>query len=132
LELIGRLKKDIGTSVILITHDLGVIAEAAEHVAVMYTGQVVEYASVENLFSTPLHPYTVGLMESIPKIDAPWGRDEHLKVIPGVVPGLHNLPRGCTFQDRCPHTMQICREEEPQLKEHLPMHRVHCWLYEQK
>jgi oligopeptide/dipeptide ABC transporter ATP-binding protein len=132
LELIGRLKKDIGTSVILITHDLGVIAEAAEHVVVMYTGQVVEYASVENLFSTPLHPYTVGLMESIPKIDAAWGRDEYLKVIPGVVPSLHNLPRGCTFQVRCPHTMQICREEEPQLKEHLPRHRVHCWLYEQK
>ena len=76
LELIGKLKQDIGTSVILITHDLGVIAEAAEHVAVMYTGQVVEYASVENLFSAPLHPYTVGLMESIPKIDAPWGRDD--------------------------------------------------------
>jgi peptide/nickel transport system ATP-binding protein/oligopeptide transport system ATP-binding protein len=129
LELIGRLKKDTGASVILITHDLGVIAEAAEHVAVMYTGQVVECASVESLFSRPLHPYTVGLMESIPKIDAARGRDEYLKVIPGMVPSLHNLPQGCTFQDRCPHTMQICREEEPQLKEHLPGHKVHCWLY---
>ncbi len=132
LELIGRLKKEMGTSVILITHDLGVIAESAEHVAVMYTGQVVEYASAENLFATPLHPYTVGLMESIPKIDAPWGRDDHLKVIAGVVPSLHNLPQGCTFQDRCPHTMQICREEEPRLEEYLPMHKVHCWLYGQK
>ena len=132
LELIGRLKKDTGASVILITHDLGVIAEAAEHVAVMYTGQIVEYASVESLFSAPLHPYTVGLMESIPKIDAPGGRDEYLKVIPGVVPSLYNLPRGCAFQDRCPRTMQICREEEPQLKEYLPGHKVHCWLYEQK
>ena len=129
LELIGKLKKDTGAAVILITHDLGVIAEAAEHVAVMYTGQVVEYASVESLFSRPLHPYTVGLMESIPKIDAARGRDEYLKVIPGMVPSLHNLPHGCTFQDRCPHTMQICREEEPQLKEHLPGHKVHCWLY---
>jgi len=132
LELISRLKKDTGTSVILITHDLGVIAEAAEHVAVMYTGQVVEYAPVGKLFSTPLHPYTVGLMESIPRIDLAWGRDEYLKVIPGIVPSLHDLPQGCTFQDRCPHTMQICREEEPQFKEHLPKHRVHCWLYDQK
>jgi peptide/nickel transport system ATP-binding protein/oligopeptide transport system ATP-binding protein len=132
LELISRLKKDTGTSVILITHDLGVIAEAAEHVAVMYTGQVVEYAPVGKLFSTPLHPYTVGLMESIPRIDLAWGRDEYLKVIPGIVPSLHDLPQGCTFQDRCPHTMQICREEEPQFKEHLPKHIVHCWLYDQK
>jgi peptide/nickel transport system ATP-binding protein/oligopeptide transport system ATP-binding protein len=132
LELIGKLKQDIGTSVILITHDLGVIAEAAEHVAVMYTGQIVEYASVENLFSKPLHPYTVGLMESIPKIDAPWGRDAYLKVIPGAVPSLHNLPQGCTFQGRCAHTMQICREEEPQLKEYMPRHRVHCWLFGKK
>ena len=129
LELIGRLKKDTGASVMLITHDLGVIAEAAEHVAVIYTGQVVEYASVEDLFSGPLHPYTVGLMESIPKMDAARARDEYLKVIPGIVPSLHNLPQGCTFQERCQHTMQICREEEPQLKEHLPGHKVHCWLY---
>jgi oligopeptide/dipeptide ABC transporter ATP-binding protein len=132
LELIGRLKKDTGASVMLITHDLGVIAEAAQHVAVIYTGQVVEYASVESLFSSPLHPYTVGLMESIPKIDAARARDEYLKVIPGIVPSLHNLPQGCTFQDRCQHTMQICREEEPQLWEHLPGHKVHCWLYERK
>jgi len=132
LELIGKLKKDTGASVMLITHDLGVIAQAAEHVAVIYTGQVVEYASVESLFARPLHPYTVGLMESIPKIDAARGRDEYLKVISGSVPSLHNLPRGCTFQDRCPHTMQICREEEPHLWEHLPAHRVHCWLYERK
>jgi oligopeptide/dipeptide ABC transporter ATP-binding protein len=132
LELIRKLKREVGTSVILITHDLGVIAEAAEHVAIMYTGQIVEYASVENLFSAPLHPYTVGLMESIPRIDATRGRDEYLKVIPGIVPSLHNLPQGCTFQDRCPHTMEICRKEEPHLKEHLPGHTVHCWLYEKK
>jgi oligopeptide/dipeptide ABC transporter ATP-binding protein len=132
LELIGRLKKDTGASVMLITHDLGVIAEAAQHVAVIYTGQVVEYASVESLFARPLHPYTVGLMESIPKIDVAHARDEYLKVIPGTVPSLHNLPLGCTFQDRCPHTMQICREEEPQLWERLSGHKVHCWLHEQK
>jgi peptide/nickel transport system ATP-binding protein len=132
LELIGRLKRDTGASVMLITHDLGVIAEAAEHVAVIYTGQVVEYASVESLYATPLHPYTVGLMESIPKIDAADSRNEHLNVIPGMVPSLYNLPQGCTFQERCPHTMQICREKEPQLWEQLPGHKVHCWLYEQK
>ncbi len=132
LELIGRLKKETGASVMLITHDLGVIAQAAEHVAVIYTGQVVEYASVESLYATPLHPYTVGLMESIPKIDAADARNEHLNVIPGMVPSLYNLPRGCTFQERCPHTMQICREKEPHLWEHLPGHKVHCWLYEQR
>jgi len=132
LELLRRLKKETGASVMLITHDLGVIAQAAEHVAVVYTGQVVEYASVESLFARPLHPYTVGLMESIPKIDAVSGRDEYLKAISGTVPSLHNLPQGCTFQDRCPHTMQICREEEPQLWEHLPAHKVHCWLYKPK
>ena len=132
LELIGRLKRETGASVMLITHDLGVIAEAAEHVAVIYTGQVVEYASVESLYATPLHPYTVGLMESIPKIDAADARNEHLNVIPGMVPSLYDLPQGCTFQDRCPRTMKICREKEPQLWEHLPGHKVHCWLYEQK
>ncbi|HUH66215.1 MAG TPA: ABC transporter ATP-binding protein [Syntrophales bacterium] len=129
LDLIGKLRKEIGMSVILITHDLGVIAEAADNVAVMYTGQVVEYTSVENLFGTPLHPYTVGLMESIPRIDGAEGRNEYLKVIRGVVPSLYDLPVGCTFQERCPHTMQICREVEPELKEYLPGHRVHCWLY---
>lgn len=130
IDLISSLKEDIGTSVILITHDLGVIAEAAQYVAVMYTGGIVEYASVNDLFSKPLHPYTVGLMESIPKIDKVLGPDEYLKVIPGTVPSLYNLPDGCSFQDRCPHVMKICREEKPQLKETTPGHKVHCWLYE--
>ncbi len=130
IELINRLKEDLGTSVILITHDLGVIAEAAQHVAVMYTGGIVEYTSVKNLFSKPLHPYTVGLMESIPKIDRTPGADERLKAIAGNVPSLYNLPPGCTFQDRCPHVMKICREVEPALKDSYPGHKVHCWLYE--
>lgn len=129
IDLMNRLKDDVGTSIILITHDLGVIAEAAQYVAVMYTGGIVEYSSAENLFSTPLHPYTVGLMESMPKINAQEGQDEYLKVIPGVVPPLYNLPMGCSFQDRCPHVMNICREEEPLLKEKNPGHKVHCWLY---
>jgi oligopeptide/dipeptide ABC transporter ATP-binding protein len=129
IDLMNRLKEDVGTSIILITHDLGVIAEAAQYVAVMYTGGIVEYSSAGNLFSTPLHPYTVGLMESIPKITASWGKDEYLKVIPGVVPPLYNLPAGCSFQERCPHVMNICREKEPLLKEKNPGHKVHCWLY---
>ncbi len=129
LDLINRLKQDSGTSVILITHDLGVIAEASQHVAVMYTGQIVEYAAVNDLFSTPLHPYTKGLMESIPRIDDIPGQDGYLKAIAGVVPSLYNLPNGCTFQDRCPDVMEICRENEPELKENSPGHKVHCWLY---
>jgi oligopeptide/dipeptide ABC transporter ATP-binding protein len=129
IDLMNRLKEDVGTSIILITHDLGVIAEAAQYVAVMYTGGIVEYSSAGDLFSKPLHPYTVGLMESIPKITASWGKDEYLKVIPGVVPPLYNLPAGCSFQERCPHVMNICREKEPLLKEKNPGHKVHCWLY---
>jgi oligopeptide/dipeptide ABC transporter ATP-binding protein len=129
LDLINRLKQDSGASVILITHDLGVIAEASQHVAVMYTGQIVEYAPVNDLFSTPLHPYTKGLMESIPRIDDVPGREEYLKAIAGVVPSLYNLPKGCTFHDRCPYVMDICRENEPVLKENSPGHKVHCWLY---
>jgi peptide/nickel transport system ATP-binding protein len=130
IDLINKSKADVGTSVILITHDLGVIAEAAQFVAVMYTGKIVEYTSASSLFSTPLHPYTVGLMESIPKIDGSSGHGEYLKVIPGVVPSLYDLPKGCSFQDRCSHTMEICREAEPQLKEKSSGHKVRCWLYE--
>ncbi|MEN6320610.1 MAG: ABC transporter ATP-binding protein [Syntrophaceae bacterium] len=130
IELINKSKADVGTSVILITHDLGVIAEAAQFVAIMYTGKIVEYTSASSLFSTPLHPYTVGLMESIPKIDGISGHGEYLKVIPGVVPSLYDLPKGCSFQDRCSHTMEICRKEEPQLKEKSFGHKVRCWLYE--
>jgi oligopeptide/dipeptide ABC transporter ATP-binding protein len=130
IDLINKSKADVGTSVILITHDLGVIAEAAQFVAVMYTGKIVEYTSASSLFSTPLHPYTVGLMESIPKIDGISGQGEYLKVIPGVVPSLYDLPKGCSFQDRCSPSMEICREVEPQLKEKSFGHKVRCWLYE--
>jgi oligopeptide/dipeptide ABC transporter ATP-binding protein len=130
IDLMNRLKEDVGTSIILITHDLGVIAETAQYVAVMYTGGIVEYSSAENLFSSPLHPYTVGLMESIPKITPSGKQNEYLKVIPGVVPPLYNLPEGCSFQDRCSHVMKICRVEGPLLKERNPGHRVRCWLYD--
>ena len=129
IDLMNRLKEEVGTSIILITHDLGVIAEAAQYVAVMYTGGIVEYSCAENLFSSPLHPYTVGLMESIPKMSTSGRQNGYLKVIPGVVPPLYDLPKGCSFQDRCPHVMNICREETPLLKEKNPGHRVRCWLY---
>jgi oligopeptide/dipeptide ABC transporter ATP-binding protein len=130
IDLINKSKEDIGMSVILITHDLGIIAEAVQFVAVMYTGKIVEYASVNNIYNTPLHPYTVGLMESIPSIKHSYEQSDYLKVIPGIVPSLYNLPVGCSFQDRCSHTMDICREVEPQLREKSPGHMVRCWLYE--
>jgi peptide/nickel transport system ATP-binding protein len=129
IELINKLKDEVGTSVVLITHDLGVVAGAAQFAAVMYAGKVVEYAAVESLFSTPRHPYTVGLMESIPKLDDESGATKDLKVIPGVVPNLYELPVGCSFQDRCPYTMDVCREQEPRLLEYRRGHQVRCWKY---
>jgi len=129
VDLINTLKGEVGTSVVLITHDLGIIAEAAQFAAVMYAGKVVEYSSVEGLFSNPLHPYTVGLMESVPKVGTPSDNKRDLKVIPGAVPNLYELPQGCSFQDRCSYTMDICRDQEPELKEHTPGHLVRCWRY---
>ena len=129
VDLINTLKEEVGTSVILITHDLGIIAEAAQFAAVMYAGKVVEYSAVENLFSNPFHPYTVGLMESIPQVDTLSDNKRDLKVIPGTVPNLYELPQGCSFQDRCFYTMDICRDQEPELKEHTPGHLVRCWRY---
>jgi peptide/nickel transport system ATP-binding protein/oligopeptide transport system ATP-binding protein len=129
LDLIGRLQSETGTSVILITHDLGVIAEATRDVVVMYAGRIVERSPTRELFSAPLHPYTVGLMGSIPGLSGPTGRNALLRVIPGTVPSLCNLPAGCRFQDRCPDVFSICRENEPVLKENSTGHAVRCWKY---
>jgi len=129
LELIERLKQEMGMSVIMITHDLGVVAETAQHVVVMYTGRVVENAPVEALFSNPLHPYTQGLMHSLPNPDADYDRQASLPVIPGSVPNLYHLPPGCRFQDRCRYVMDICREKEPRLIEVESGHTARCWLY---
>jgi len=129
LDLIGRLKEKVGTSVIFITHDLGVIAEAAQFAAVMYAGKVVEYSTVAELFSLPLHPYTEGLMNSSPDLNDVSDRHRRLRVIAGTVPNLYSLPRGCSFQDRCPFVMEICRKEEPDLTERDSGHRVRCWKY---
>jgi len=124
IELINELKKKVGTSVIMITHDLGIIAEATQNACVMYAGVVVEYCNVRDLFAKPLHPYTTALMESIPR-----GTGGRLKTISGVVPSLYELPTGCSFQDRCLDVMEICREKDPQLMEKYPGHMVRCWKY---
>jgi len=129
LELIQELKREVGTSVILITHDLGVIAEAAQYAAVMYAGWVVEQGPVDSIFSAPLHPYTVGLMNSIPRIGKGHAQDGYLNVIPGTIPDLLELPSGCKFRDRCPHAMPVCAEKKPELLEKTPGHTVRCWLH---
>ena len=129
IDLINRLKEEIGTSVMLISHDLGVISEAAQSVAVMYAGKIVEYSSAADLFLTPLHPYTSGLISSLPGLDSGGKDGGRLKTIPGSVPLLYDLPVGCRFQDRCPDVINICREEEPELREEMNGHTVRCWLY---
>jgi oligopeptide/dipeptide ABC transporter ATP-binding protein len=106
LDLMNRLKEDTGASILFITHDLAVIAEMAQRVAVMYAGKMMEYASVESLFDNPKHPYTVGLMNSIPAMSK--GK-KRLSTIPGVVPSLFNLPEGCPYFDRCPDARQQCK-----------------------
>jgi oligopeptide/dipeptide ABC transporter ATP-binding protein len=131
LDLMRDLREKMGTSVILITHDLGVIAEMAERVAVMYAGEIVEQTDVNSLFDQPLHPYTQGLIGSIPILGE---IKERLDVIPGSVPNLVNLPPGCRFAPRCKarekYGLTICNEVKPDLKEARPGHLVRCWLYE--
>jgi oligopeptide/dipeptide ABC transporter ATP-binding protein len=131
LDLILDLREKMGTSVLLITHDLGVIAEMAERVAVMYAGQIVEQSECEELFDHPLHPYTQGLIGSIPILGK---LKDRLEVIPGSVPNLVNLPSGCRFAPRCAarvkYALNICTEVEPELIQVKPGHHVRCWLYE--
>jgi len=129
LDLMVSLKADLDTAIILITHDLGVVAESAARVVVMYAGKVVEEADVYNIFEHPLHPYTAGLLESIPRIDRSVKQKTRLKEIPGVVPIPSQLPAGCHFNPRCPKAMDICRHENPLLKDEKAGHRVRCWLY---
>src|SRR5262245_15107367 len=129
LDLLNELKAKIGMAVLLITHDMGVIAETAQRVMVMYAGKVVEEAPVKELFKEPLHPYTQGLLRSIPRIDTAAVQKKRLEAIPGVVPSLLNLPKGCSFEPRCPHAKPVCKDQEPVLKEIRPGHRVSCWLY---
>jgi oligopeptide/dipeptide ABC transporter ATP-binding protein len=131
LDLMRDLRREMGTSVILITHDLGVVAEMAERVAVMYAGEIVEQTDVNSLFDQPLHPYTQGLIGSIPVLGQ---LKEKLDVIPGSVPNLVNLPPGCRFAPRCQARFQygctICAEVKPELTEVKQGHLVRCWLYQ--
>jgi oligopeptide/dipeptide ABC transporter ATP-binding protein len=131
LDLMRDLRAKMGTAVILITHDLGVISEMAERVAVMYAGEIVEQTDVDALFSRPLHPYTVGLLGSIPLLGK---LKERLEVIPGSVPNLINLPPGCRFAPRCvareKYGLRICSEVKPDLLPATEAHLVRCWLYQ--
>jgi oligopeptide/dipeptide ABC transporter ATP-binding protein len=130
LDLMGDLKAELSTAIILITHDLGVIAESAARVVVMYAGKVVEEADVIRIFEAPLHPYTAGLLQSIPRIDQRKTKKERLVEIKGVVPTPSRLPSGCAFHPRCPEAMEICSREAPQLKAAADGHQVRCWLHD--
>ncbi len=131
LKLINQLKYKMNSSVLLITHDMGVISEMADNVIVMYAGKIVEYTGVEDLFKNPLHPYTVGLMNSIPDIDEE-DEDKELEVIPGSVPMLYELPEGCFFSPRCKYAKDICRHQCPGMKDCGNGHLVRCWKYDEK
>lgn len=126
LRLINELKDEFGASVLLITHDLGVVAEMCDNVAVMYAGHIVEHTDVDTIFSNPLHPYTKGLNKSIPKLDVDM---ERLETIKGLVPNLIDLPSGCPFHPRCSYCSDKCMKEMPELKEVEDNHLVKCHLY---
>lgn len=127
LELMQGLQKELGTAIMIISHDLGVIAEMAQQVIVMYAGKVMEAASTLELFDHPQHPYTRGLMHAIPSPQSDREQGE-LYEIQGTVPSLFNLPTGCNFNPRCERAEAICRNEEPVLTEIAPDHRVACWM----
>lgn len=128
LRLIKHLQMDFGTSLIMITHDLGVIAEVCDDVAVMYCGKVVEYTNAYALFTDPRHPYTVGLLKSIPSHEV--DSDEDLDIIQGTVPSPYNLPKGCSFAPRCPHAKDICHRESPELTKS-DERMVRCFMYQE-
>jgi oligopeptide transport system ATP-binding protein len=127
LDLMNKLQSDFDSSIILITHNLGVVSQMAAEVAVMYLGKVVEYAQTHELFHQPMHPYTVGLLNSVPVL----GRKgkKILEPIKGMVPAPTSVIPGCAFEPRCPRAMPICREQQPPLVEHAPGHQAACWLY---
>lgn len=126
LELLVRLKEELGMAVMLITHDLGVIADTAQRVVVMYAGRVVEEAPVRDLFANPRHPYTQGLLASIPTLEKGAEGRKRLRAIPGLVPSLLDLPPGCRFSDRCPVAVPECRTAEPELRAVTSEHRARC------
>lgn len=127
LDLMRNIKKEFNTSIMLITHDLGVVAEMADHVVVMYAGKVIEEAPVVELFQNPKHPYTQGLLKAKPIISQ---RMDRLYTIPGQVPNPVELGDNCYFHERCAHCMQICVDKQPELTEYDNKHKAACWLYE--
>ena len=130
LALLNNLQKKLGTAVVMITHDLGVIAETADHVIVMYAGKKVEEASVIDLFKNPKHPYTKGLMNAIPNMDEiskNKGKVKRLEEIKGIVPSLHDLPVGCAFANRCSYVMEKCKKENPVFEEKSKDHWASCF-----
>jgi peptide/nickel transport system ATP-binding protein/oligopeptide transport system ATP-binding protein len=124
LELMRDLRARTGAAIMLITHDLGVVAELAERVVVMYAGRIVEEGPVGAIFDDPQHPYTLGLLGSIPKLD---GDDTELATIEGQVPNPAAMPQGCRFHPRCPFAIDRCRDEAPELRAITPGHRASCW-----
>ena len=126
LRLIGDLRKKLGTAIILITHDLGIVAQTAENVLVMYGGQAVEYSDVKSIYKQPLHPYTVGLLKSIPKLH---DQQKRLYNIKGSIPSPKEFPEGCRFSPRCEECMEICRTKKPELVSLPDGRRVRCWKY---
>jgi len=128
LDLMRELQNDFDSAIVMITHNLGVVSQMADHVAVMYLGKVVEYAPVSPLFHDPLHPYTVGLLDSVPVL----GKKGQKVLVPikGMVPSPTEDIKGCAFADRCTRVMDVCREQEPELREVKLEHQVACWLYE--
>ena len=129
LDLMLKLKEDFGAAVLIITHDLGVVAEIAQRIVVMYAGQVVEEGTTQDIFNHPSHPYTRGLLKSVPKLGerSQRGRTRLLEIT-GMVPSLYELPQGCNFHPRCKHAMDICRQTPPEFAELEGIHRMRCYL----
>ncbi|MFD2045327.1 ABC transporter ATP-binding protein [Ornithinibacillus salinisoli] len=130
LDLMRGLQEETGTAIILITHDLGVVANAAKRVVVMYGGKIVESGNVDDIFYNPKHPYTWGLLASMPKIDG--GGDEELLAIPGSPPDLADPPKGCPFAARCPYAMKVCKEKMPDYKDVSDTQKTACWLLDER
>ncbi|QQE75812.1 ABC transporter ATP-binding protein [Brevibacillus composti] len=130
LDLMRDLQQKTGTAIILITHDLGVVAHMAQRVAVMYTGEIVEIGPVREIFANPQHPYTKGLLASMPRLDA--DRSEPLVPIPGSPPDATRLAGGCSFAPRCPYVMKVCHHFSPEVTSLAPDHQVSCWLQDKR
>lgn len=126
LKLMYELQIEFGMSILMITHDLGVVSEICDHVLVMYAGNIIEKSSTKKIFEQPKHPYTQGLLNAVPKLGK---KQKILPTIQGSVPSLHDLPKGCKFHDRCPHVMDICKTKTPETKVFSPDEEVKCWLY---